>query len=85
MTEMVRDALCQYIIRFHVTVSAATLHPRRSEVNSGQCTPIQPDSAHFWTFTYGSLPKFLPEQFLYIMDTPDSILVSVAAEMVAFQ
>ena len=33
----------------------------------------------------GSLPKFLPEQFLYIMDTPDSILVSVAAEMVAFQ
>ena len=66
-------------------VSAATLHPRRSEVNSGQCTPIQPDSAHFWTFTYGCLPKFLPKQFLYIMDTPDSILVSVAAEMVAFE
>ena len=66
-------------------VSAATLHPHRSEVNSGQCTPIQPDSAHFRTFKYGSFPKFLPEQFLYIMDTPDSILVSVAAEMVAFQ
>ena len=33
----------------------------------------------------GRLPKFLPEQFLYIMDTPDSILVSVAAEMVAFR
>ena len=68
-----------------IIVSAATLHPRRSEVNSGQCTPIQPDSAHFWTFTYGSLHKILPEPFLYIMDTPDSILVSVAAEMVAFQ
>ena len=63
----------------------ATLHPRRSEVNSGQCTPIQPDSAQFRTFTYGSLSKFLPEQFLYIMDMPDSILVSDAAEMVAFQ
>ena len=34
-------------------VSAATLHPRRSEVNSGQCTPIQSDSAHFRTLTYG--------------------------------
>ena len=66
-------------------VSAATLHPRRSEVNSGQCTPIQSDSAHFRTFTHGRLPKFLPEQFLYIIDTPDSIPVSVAAEMVAFQ
>ena len=66
-------------------VSAANLHPRRSEVNSGQCTPIQADSAHFRTFTYGSIPKFLPEQFLYIMDTPDSILVSVAAEVVAFR
>ena len=68
-----------------IGVSAATLHPRRSEVNSGQCTPIQPDSAHVCTFTYSGAPKFLPEQFLYIMDTPDSILVSVAAEMVAFQ
>ena len=66
-------------------VSAATLNLRRSEVNSGQCTPIQPDSAQFGTFTYWGAPKFLPEQFLYIMDTPDSILVSVAAEMVAFQ
>ena len=67
------------------SVSAATLHPRRSEVNSGQCTPIQPDSAHFCTFTYWGAPKFLPEQFLYILDTRDSILVSVAAEMIAFQ
>ena len=33
-------------------VSAATLNPRRSEVNSGQCTRIQPDSVHFCTFTY---------------------------------
>ena len=33
----------------------------------------------------GGAPKFLLEQFLYIMDTPDSILVSVAAEMVAFR
>ena len=66
-------------------MSAATLHPRRSEVNSVQCTPIQPHSAHFRTFTYGSLPKILPELFLYIMDTPDSILVSNAGEMVAFQ
>ena len=38
---------------YHVLVSAATLHPRRSEVNSGQCTLIQSDSAHFRTFTYG--------------------------------
>ena len=58
---------------------------RRSEVNSGQCTPIQPDSAHYCTFTYCRAPKFLPKQFLYIMDTLDSILMSVAAEMVAFQ
>ena len=33
----------------------------------------------------GRLTKFLPEQFLYIMDTPDSILGSVAAEMGTFQ
>ena len=55
---------------------------RSIQVN--QCTPIQPDSAHFRTFTYWGAPKFLPEQFLHIMDTPDSILVSVAADMVAF-
>ena len=63
----------------------AALNPRRSEVNSGQCTPIQPDSAHLRTFTYWEAPKFLPEQFLSIMDTRDSILMSVAAEMVAFR
>ena len=66
-------------------VSAATLNPRRSEFNSGQCTPIQSDSAHFHTFTYFGAPKLLPEQLLYILDTADSILVSVAAEMVPFQ
>ena len=33
----------------------------------------------------GCPPKCLPEQFLYIMDTSDSFLVSVAAEMVAFR
>ena len=66
-------------------VSAATLHPRRSEVNSGQCNPVQPDSAHFRRFTYGSIPKILPEQFLYINHKPDAILVSVAAERVTFR
>ena len=67
------------------SVSAATLNPRRFQVNAGQCTPIQPDSAHFGMITYEGAPKFLLKQFLYIMDTPDSILVSVAAEIVAFR
>ena len=55
---------------------------RSIQVNAPPFSQIQLSSGHLHM---GTLPKFLPEQFLYIMDTPDSILVSVAAEMVAFQ
>ena len=55
---------------------------RSIQVNAPPFSQIQLSSGHLHM---GGLPKFLPEQFLYIMDTPDSILVSVAAEMVAFR
>ena len=43
------------------------------------------DLDHFWQSIHSAPPNFLPERFLYILDTPDSILVSVAAEMVSFR
>ena len=55
---------------------------RSIQVNAPPFSQIQLSFGHLHM---GRLPKLLPEQFLYIMDTPDSILVSVAAEMVAFQ
>ena len=55
---------------------------RSIQVNAPPFSQIQLISGHLHL---GRLPKCLPEQFLYIMDTPDSILVSVAAEMVAFR
>ena len=55
---------------------------RSIQVNASPFSQIQLISGHLHM---GRLPNFLPEQFLYIMETPDSILVSVAAEMVAFQ
>ena len=55
---------------------------RSIQVNAPLFRQIQLSSGHLHM---GRLPKLLPEQFLYIMDTRDSNLVSVAAEMVAFQ
>ena len=55
---------------------------RSIQVKEPPFSQIQLSSGHLHV---GRLPKFLSEQFLYILDTPDSILVSVAAEMVAFQ
>ena len=55
---------------------------RSIQVNAPPFSQIQLFSGHLHM---GSLPKCFPDQFLYIMDTPDSILVSIAAEMVAFR
>ena len=55
---------------------------RSIQVNATPFSQSQLVSGHLHM---GRLPKFLPQQFLYIMDTPDSILVSVAAEMVAYR
>ena len=59
-------------------------HPQSAQI-SGQLPPITSDLDHFRRSIYLPLPKFVPEQFLYIMDTPDSFLVSVAAKMVPFR
>ena len=58
-------------------------YPQSAEI-SGQLPPIRSDLDHFRRSIHLAPPKFLPEPFLYIIDTPDSFLVSVAAEMVAF-
>ena len=55
---------------------------RSIHVNAPPFSQIELISGHL---LLGGLPKFLPEQFLFIMDTPDSILVSVAADMVGFR
>ena len=52
------------------------------QVNAPSFSQIQLISGHLHL---GMLPKFIPGQFLYFMDTPDSNLVSVAAELVAFR
>ena len=59
-------------------------YPQSARI-SGQLPPIRSDLDHFRSSLYSAPPKILPEQFLHIMDTPDSFLVSVAAEMVAFR
>ena len=53
---------------------------RSIQVNAPPFSQIQLISGHLHL---GRLPKFLLEQFLYIIDTANSILVSIAAEMVA--
>ena len=58
-------------------------YPQSAQI-SGQLPPIRSDLDHFRRFIYSAPPKFLLEQFLYIMETQNSFLVSVAAEMVAF-
>ena len=40
---------------------------------------------HFQRCIYLAAPKVFPELFLYILDTPDSFLMSVATEIVAFR
>ena len=55
---------------------------RSIQVNAPPFSQIQLISGHLHM---GRLRKFVAEQFLYTMDTPDSIVVSVAAEMVAFR
>ena len=57
----------------------------QSAQSSGKLPQIRSDSDYFRRSIYSAPPKNLPEMFLYIMDTPDSFLVSVAAEMVAFR
>ena len=59
-------------------------YPQSAQI-SGQLPPLRSDLDHFRRSIYSTPPKFLPEQFLYIMDTPDWFLVSVGAEMVAFR
>ena len=59
-------------------------YPQSAQI-SGQLPPMRLDLDHSRRSIYSAPPKFLPEQFLCIMDTPDSFLVSVAAEMVAFR
>ena len=51
---------------------------------SGQLPSIRSTLDHFWRAISSVPPKILSEQFLCIINTPDSFLVSVAAEMVAF-
>ena len=51
-------------------------------MNAPPFSQIQLISGHLHM---GAFPKFSSEQFLYIIDTRDPILVSVAAGMVAFQ
>ena len=55
---------------------------RSIHVNAPPFGQIQLISGHS---LLGRLPKFSSGQFRCIMDTPDSILVSVAAEMVTFR
>ena len=59
-------------------------YPQSAQI-TGQLPPIRSDFDYFRRSIYSAPPKFLPEQFLYILDTLDSFLVSVAAEMVAFR
>ena len=59
-------------------------YPQSAQI-SGQLTPIRSDLDHCRRSIYSAPPKLLPEQFLYIMDTRDLLLVTVADEMVAFR
>ena len=63
-------------------VSAATLNPRRSQVNYPPFGQIQIISGDLYIQRSS---KRLPELFRDTMDTPDSFLVSVPAEMFAFR
>ena len=72
-------------ISYVVTVYALSRHsmckcgyPQSAQI-LGQLPPIRSESDHFRRSIYSAPPKFLPELFLYIMDTPDSSLVSVPA------
>ena len=57
-------------------------YPQSAQI-SGQLPPIRSDLDHYQRSLYSAPPKFLPEQFLSVMDMADSFLVSVAAEMIA--
>ena len=58
-------------------------YPQSAQI-TGQVPAITSDLDHMRRSIYSVPPKFLPEQYLYIMDTPDSFLMSVAAGMVRF-
>ena len=81
-TDAFVDPVTQPSVFLEGIVSAATLHPRRSQVNYSPLSQIQIISRNLCIWRP---PKFLPELVSYIMDTPDSFLVSVLVDTVALR